>query len=234
MSIEALPYGKVLKTPEEVNDRIAEMATDAVLRYRGKKVLFVTLLNGGVPFADKLMEEIAQQDPNFHPDQQYIRISRYGDKQTTDQGTETEEEKQERLEAESKRIWLDLKSQKKAAASDTVVLVDDLIDEGGTFVLAYEEMVSYGAQSVEALVLGRKKKVEEVDMLIGKVSIEGVGFDNLPDVWLTGMGMDDSSVAPEANRFYGGIAVATTQLPGLSDEIVDERVAAYEQSQIAA
>ena len=35
-----------------------------------------------------------------------------------------------------------------------------------------------------------------------------VGFDDLPDVWLTGMGMDDHGIASEANRWAAWIAIA--------------------------
>ena len=33
------------------------------------------------------------------------------------------------------------------------------------------------------------------------------GFE-APDVWLTGMGMDNTRIAPEANRWAGWIAIA--------------------------
>ena len=33
-----------------------------------------------------------------------------------------------------------------------------------------------------------------------------------PDVWLTGMGMDDVQLAPEANRWAGWIAIAEHRL----------------------
>lgn len=215
MAAETLPYRKELITPARVDERIGEQATEIIDRYHktGQKVLFVTLLNGGVPYSSALMRKIVEQEPNFHPDLQYIRISRYGEAQ---EGSDAK--------SESKRLRLDAEYQSEVGSYDTIVLLDDLIDDGGTLDMAYKEMMSYGAQAVEAFVLGKKtKQVEELTAKLGHV---GIGFDNLPDVWLTGMGMDDMGVAKEANRHYTGIAVATSQAK--ADDVVEAAVAAYE------
>jgi hypoxanthine-guanine phosphoribosyltransferase len=83
-----------------------------------------------------------------------------------------------------------------------VVLIDDLIDGGGTTEFARKHLLSYGALSVDIVVLVKKRKpggAEDVDALVGFMA---------PDGWLTGIGMDDSRIAPEANRWAEWIAIA--------------------------
>jgi hypoxanthine phosphoribosyltransferase len=83
-----------------------------------------------------------------------------------------------------------------------VVLLDDLIDEGDTLDFAKKHLLEYGAVQVDSIVLVRKHKDAPVDS-----GVTMFGFE-APNMWLTGMGMDDERLGPEGNRWAGWIAIA--------------------------
>ncbi len=53
-------YKEMLFTEPEVDARIAEMAASVVLNYEAATTLFVSLLNGALPFTAKLMRAIQE------------------------------------------------------------------------------------------------------------------------------------------------------------------------------
>lgn len=220
MAEKQLPYGEVLKTRQEVEEGIAQQAERVIEFYGlnskvGQKVLFVTLLNGGVPHAEMLMQEIAHRSPHAHPDLQYIKISRYGSSQEASNS-----------KVDDERIPLGLKYQKLVPTFDAVALLDDVADDGHSLDIAYDEMMGYGARAVDAWVLGNKAKETPAGALGGFRNIDVI-FPNFPNVWLTGMGLDDTGIALEANRHLKLIAVARSQQQGLSQEEIDSLIADY-------
>lgn len=178
-----VPHGEVLFTEAQVEARVKEMAAEILETYE-KSPLFVCLMKGGVPFAAQLMRDIAEVDPNFHPEMDYMTISTYGSER----------------EAGRPRVVMDIDPRTEVAGRDVMIL-DDVFDEGHTANFAYEHFQHLGAADVKMAVLGDKQKEVE------GTRPEMVGF-NLPDRWLTGEGMDDANIAPEANRWLGGIAIA--------------------------
>src|SRR5438270_11750139 len=78
---QSVPYGEVLCTPTEVNERIHKMAAEVIERYKDYPVppLFVCLLRGGVPFTSRLMTAVAEHDMNFQPDLDYMKVKTYGE-----------------------------------------------------------------------------------------------------------------------------------------------------------
>src|SRR6185437_4965519 len=182
-------YQEILFSVEEVSQRIDELAAEVIARYRGTKTIFVSLLNGAQPFTAKLMFAIQRLDPNFHPNVQSMIISHYGPNR----------------EPGEMRLVTDLPPEYRDLTGLRAVVLDDLIDRGKTLLYAAEHLRARGAESIESIVLVRKRKDPPVR---GNVVL--VGFDDVPDVWLTGMGMDDQATAPEANRWAGWIAIANT------------------------
>ena len=182
-------FKEILFTPEEVDAKIEEMAATLVEMFKDKdkeKILFVELLNGAQAFASKLMFAIDRLDPSFKPNLQAMIISRYGESRD---GSEI-------------RVVTDLPPDYRDLTGYDVVILDDLIDEGVTLEFGRELLLGYGSQSVESVVLVKKNKRTKT---VGKVAL--FGFET-EDVWLTGMGMDNSSIeGAEANRWYGGIAI---------------------------
>jgi hypoxanthine phosphoribosyltransferase len=179
-------YKEILYTESEVDTRIAEMAVDITRRYRGTDTLFVSLLNGAQPFTAKLMRAIQLHDPFFHPNVQSMIVSRYGSGR----------------DAGAPRLVTDLPPDYRVLTGRHVVLLDDLVDGGGTTDFTERHLHSYGAEKVERIVLVKKLKDPPVERNIAMFGFEA------PDVWLTGMGMDNVMIAPEANRWAGWIAIA--------------------------
>jgi hypoxanthine phosphoribosyltransferase len=178
-------YGRLLYSEEEVSQRIDAMAADIVERYRDDKPLFVCLLRGGAPFAARLMFAVAQLDPHFHPELDYMTVRTYASERS----------------ASHPELVMGL-----APGTDilgrTVVMVDDVLDQGHTagFTSGYLKLL--GAARVDLIVLMQKDHAREHypdATLYGFVA---------PNEWLTGMGMDDTRIAREANRWLGALAVA--------------------------
>jgi hypoxanthine phosphoribosyltransferase len=189
MSEQQANYKELLYSEEQVSERIDELAAEVIARYRGTRTIFVSLLNGAQPFTAKLMFAIQHLDPNFHPNVQSLIISHYGPNR----------------EPGPMRVVTDLPPEYRDLTGVHAVVLDDLVDRGGTLYYAAEHLRAYGAKSVESIVLVRKRKDPPVHS-----NVVLVGFDDLPDVWLTGMGMDDQATAPEANRWAAWIAIANS------------------------
>ncbi|MFZ2059198.1 MAG: phosphoribosyltransferase family protein [Acidimicrobiales bacterium] len=179
-------YKEILYTESEVDARIAAMAVDITRNYKGTDTLFVALLNGALPFTAKLMRAIQHHDPHFHPNVQSMIVSRYGSSR----------------EPGKPHLVTDLPPDYRVLTGRHVVLLDDLVDGGGTTDLTERHLQGYGAEKVERIVLVKKLKKPPV-----KCSLAMYGFE-APDLWLTGMGMDNAHLAPEANRWAGWIAIA--------------------------
>ncbi len=179
-------YKELLYSSEQVNARIGVMATEIIAIYQDTNPLFVSLLNGAAPFTSKLMFAIQQQAPDFQPNVQSMIVSRYGTSRTAGQPC----------------VVTDLPPAYRDLSGRHVIILDDLIDGGGTTNFTEQHLLGYGAEKVEriALVVKRKAVPTNVQLVL-------FGFET-PDVWLTGMGMDDERLAPEGNRWANWIAVA--------------------------
>lgn len=181
-------YKKILFSEKEVNTKIDEMAAAIATSYDSSTTVFVSLLNGAQPFTAKLMSAIWRYDPYFHPNVQSMIVSRYGPNR----------------EPGETRVVTDLPPSYRDLKGKHIVLLDDLVDGGGTLEFAADHLFKYGAEKVDKVVLIKKQKQStgtEVAMF---------GFET-PDTWLTGMGMDDERVASEGNRWAGWIAIANDE-----------------------
>jgi len=181
-------YKELLFTKSQIDQRISEMAKEILDKYDKSNTIFVSLLNGAQPFTSKLMYAIQDLDPYFHPNVQSMIVSRYGANR----------------EPGPLRLVTDLPPDYRNLNGFKVILLDDLIDEGDTLEYAKEHLISYGAVSVDNVVLVRKIKDPTVQ---GGIAMWGF---EAPDVWLTGMGMDDERLGKEGNRWGSWIAIANT------------------------
>ncbi len=172
---------KILYTAEQVQQRIEEMAQDLVEHYPHDKPLFVCLLKGAVPFTSQLMMAITRHSPTFYPEVIYTHISAYGDERQA-----------------TKAITHSNLDQATVKGREVIVL-DDCLDRGLTYQETKRQLIQYGAKNVALVVLANKqvnRPTNDTPLLSG--------FET-PDVWLTGMGMDDAATAPEAERWAGYI-----------------------------
>lgn len=179
-------YREIIFNEDEVDSRIGEMATEIIEKYTSEETLFVNLPNGAWPFTAKLMSAIQAQDPYFQPNIQSMIVSRYG----------------QNREPGQLRLVTDLPHDYRDLSDYVVILLDDLIDEGDTLKYARQHLLDYGAKRVDSVVLVKKLKDPAVEGGIAMCGFEA------PDVWLTGMGMDDPRLGRDANRWAGYIAIA--------------------------
>ena len=172
---------KILYTSEQVQTRIEHMAKDIINRFQDNTPLFVCLLKGAVPFTAQLMGAITRQDPGFHPEVVYMHASTYGASQTPGDVS----------------IYSSVDS--TTIAGRSVIVLDDCLDRGITYMTMKRLLLDNGAASVGLVVL--------IDKDVTRHNVDTpllVGFTT-PDVWLVGMGLDDAATAPEAERWAGYI-----------------------------
>lgn len=177
---------EVIYTENEVNQRIAKMASNVIERYQGQDPLFVCLLRGGAPFAMKLMFEITRQDPSFNPEIDYMIVKTYGDRRT---------------ESPSQLIT-DLAPHTKSQNRHAIIL-DDTLDKGITASFVSNHLrTKHKVSGVDLLVLV-DKDVARDEFKTATMSCFQAGPE-----WLVGMGLDDGTAAKEAARWASYIAIA--------------------------
>jgi hypoxanthine phosphoribosyltransferase len=179
-------YKEILANEEEITKLINKMAVSIIEEFKDKDPLFVCLLRGGIPFAAQLMFAITKNDPHFNPELDYMTVSRYGNSQV----------------ASTPRVIMDL-SHKSDIANRPVIVLDDLIDKGGTYSFTKKHLENKGASHVYLATLVQRELSEprgfDADFYCLSVTTEE---------WLVGMGMDDTRLGKEANRWANYVAIA--------------------------
>lgn len=163
-----------------VEQRIGELATTIISRHDNDDPLFVALPRGAMPFASRLMFNITDLAPDFHPELDVMITSRNHDAFQTEQAPEIVTHL-----APSTRVF-----------DRPVILIDDVLDLGKTPEAVRKHLIALGARSVELAVLVQKDVAREAS----NIYADYVGFHTSAQ-WLAGMGMKDSSVAPEGLRW---------------------------------
>ena len=168
----------MVASAEEVQARIEQIAAQIVSEYAGKNPLFVALLRGAAPFASKLMFAISTLDPKFHPEIDYMMVSTYGDSRN----------------AGEPHIVTDL-APTTEVSHRTAIVIDDVLDKGVTANFVFRHLQVRGAAETKLAVLAEKDVKKSFP-----ITADYCGF-SFGDKWLTGMGMDDAGIAPEAGRW---------------------------------
>lgn len=171
-----------MMSKEQVNEAIDRMATDISEDLADENPLFVALLRGAAPFASRLMFSIQRQNPNFHPEVDYMMVSTYGSGQ----------------HAGEPHIVTDL-APNTVVQGRTCVILDDVLDKGITANFVKSHLLLRGAKDVKLAVLVNKLTEKH-----HQIEPDYCGA-NLEDLWLVGMGLDDASVAKEYGRWMGWI-----------------------------
>lgn len=179
-----------------IDQRIGQLASEITAKYNGDdpefadKPLFVALLLGAAPFASDLMRAIAEQAPEFNPELEYMRTSRYAHGNVPDA-----------------KVKITMNIAPDRIEKRNIIIVDDVLDMGETATAVREHLVAMGARFVELAVL-----VEKDAPRTTTIQADYVGF-KAPNKWLVGMGMDDNAVAPEAHRWDSSIQSVNPEEP---------------------
>lgn len=169
-----------LVNSDEITRTIQSIATQIVNEYP-QSPLFVSLLRGAAPFTSLLMFEIARQNPDYHPELDYMMVRTYGNgKHAGDPKIITDINPSTLLEGRS------------------VIIIDDVLDKGITADFVIKHLKDRGASEVKLAVLCDKQVAREKSV---EADYKGFSFG---DNWLVGMGMDGGDTT-EAYRWLDEI-----------------------------
>lgn len=167
MSAQDHPLAQILPDAQRLHDRasleavIARMGVDITRALAGERALFLTVMNGGMFFASSLAFAI---DADLEFD--YVHATRYGNGTV---GRQIE--------------WLH--EPRVALDGRTVILADDILDEGYTLAALRDYCVAEGATRVVIAVLCEKLHDRRVPGL--RADFVGV---QVPDRYVFGYGLD--------------------------------------------
>ena len=162
---QAVAQADLLVDRPTIDTAIAGIA-DAIARdYKGEVPVFISIMNGALPFAGQLALELGArgQDAQFD----YMQASRYHG------------------ESGGELVWKHRPV--SALFGRRVILVDDILDEGFTLQGVREWCLEQGATDVRIAVLTVKKH----DRCLPGVKADYSGIE-LPDRFVFGFGMDVS------------------------------------------
>ncbi len=160
-SQQALEKAELLYSADEVEKAITRMAEEITKELENSKPIVLPVMIGGVIFAGKLISQL-----NFPLQMDYIHATRY---RSSTSG--------------SKISWI--KKPEKSLKDRTVLLVDDILDEGITLAAIVEYCFEAGAKNVFTAILAEKEL--EIDKPIKKADFTGLV---IPDHYVFGYGMD--------------------------------------------
>lgn len=157
----ALPRAELVHGHAALEAAIARMGADITSVLQGERAVFLTVMNGGMFFAAPLAMAIGC-DLEFD----YVHATRYGDA-TVGREIEWRRRPLARL------------------AQRTVILADDILDEGCTLAALRDHCLAEGAQRVLIVVLCEKRH----DRRVSGLQADFVGVE-VPDRYVFGYGLD--------------------------------------------
>jgi len=157
----ALPPGSTLVVPEaEVQAALDRIAREVTADLADARPIAVAIMNGGLVFAGQLLTRLP-----FTLECDYIHVRRYG-----------------RLTVGGELEWIagphvDVKGR-------TVLLLDDILDEGRTLAVVREALLARGAAGIRIAAFARKERGEPPAIEADYVGVA------VPDLFVFGFGMD--------------------------------------------
>ena len=152
---------EVLVTKEQLQKRVIELAQKISLDYRDKDCVIISILKGSFIFYADLVREI-----DFHTTINFLRVSSYGSGSKSSANV-------------TFKYPLDIDVMGK-----DVLIIEDIIDSGNTYVFLKEYFKNQGANTVSMCALFDKPSRREAD-----VNAEYVGFE-IPNEFIVGYGLD--------------------------------------------
>lgn len=152
---------ELLYSAEDVEQAITNMAKAITAELSGSNLLVLPVMNGGLILGGKLISQL-----NFPLQVDYIHATRYRGETSGDE-----------------LCWL--KRPEICLQDKTVLLIDDILDQGITLAAIIEDCYQAGALKVFTAVLA--EKVIEHDKPVKNADFTGL---KLPDRYVFGSGMD--------------------------------------------
>ena len=157
---DVLKKSDLLYSVSAIEDAISDIATRISDRYRHSDPVVICVLNGGLVFFGNLLPKM-----RFSLEVDYIHVTRYIGNKPTD-----------------KLKWI--AGPNVVPADRTVILVDDILDEGTTLAKIVEYYKEAGAKKVVSVVLVEKVRNRKIDIKPDYVGLK------VPDRYVFGYGMD--------------------------------------------
>jgi hypoxanthine phosphoribosyltransferase len=154
--------GEILLDKETVKQRVVELGQAISSDYKGKDLVLVCVLKGGIAFLVDLMRQI-----KVPHEIDFLAISSYGVGQRESTG--------------AVRLLMDLKGDIQGR---DVLIVEDIVDSGRTMHYLLRTLWARAPASLKVCSLLSKPSRREVD-----VSIDYIGFE-IPDKFVLGYGLD--------------------------------------------
>jgi hypoxanthine phosphoribosyltransferase len=156
-----LPSGSLLVVAErEIELALERLARDITADLAAARPLAVTIMNGGLVFGGHLLTRLA-----FPLECDYIHVRRYG---RSTHGGELE--------------WIS--GPHVDVRGRTILLLDDILDEGRTLAVVREALLARGAREVRIAAFARKERGEPP-----AIEADYVGV-SVPNLFVFGFGMD--------------------------------------------
>jgi hypoxanthine phosphoribosyltransferase len=171
--------GETLIFHELISERIKELSSDIVGKYKDQKLLIVGILKGAFKITADLTSELHRQGLTGL-EISFITMKSYPD------GTKAKYEPQ---------IVQDMDLSPEGRV---VLLVDDVLDTGRSLAVVHKLIKDRGVASVESFVL-----VDKPDRRQVSYKADYVGF-TIPDVWIQGYGMDTGEVGRGESNIIAG------------------------------
>ncbi len=157
---DILASAELIHSAEAVAAAVTRIAGEIAEKLRDSNPVLLCVMSGGVPFAGQLMTQL-----QFPLDFDYLHVTRYG--QDTAGGA---------LSWRS-APWISVKGR-------TVLVVDDILDEGLTLAAVAERMLKLGATECFTAVAAEKLNGKEKPIRADFVAL------TVPDRFVFGFGMD--------------------------------------------
>jgi hypoxanthine phosphoribosyltransferase len=155
-----IPRSEEVVSAAEIQAALDRMAGEISARLAGRNPLVVTVLNGGLVFAGQLLPKLP-----FALEISYVHVRRYG-----------------RDTKGGELVWI--AGPQEPVAGRTVLLLDDILDEGQTLLAIRARFFELGAAEVLLAAFALKIRSQPP-----KVRADFVGI-RVPDRFVFGFGMD--------------------------------------------
>ena len=156
----AVPHSEEVVSAEAVQAALDRMAAEITARLSERHPLVITVMNGGQVFAGQILPRLP-----FALDTSYVHVRRYGD---DTQGGEL--------------VWI--AGPHEPVTGRTVLLLDDILDEGRTLATIRERLLEQGAHEVLLAAFALKERPTPA---VVAADFTGV---RVPDRFVFGFGMD--------------------------------------------
>ena len=158
--MHGIPRSEEVVSAAAVQAALERMAVEITERLAGKQPLVITVMNGGLVFAGQLLPRLP-----FELELGYVHVRRYG-----------------RETSGGELVWI--AGPHDSVTGRTVLLLDDILDEGHTLVAIRSRLFELGAREVLLAALAVKERAKPA-----AVAADFTGLV-VPDRFVFGFGMD--------------------------------------------